>query len=390
MLALVRDLRRDLGIGDREIAVLGAHLAVLPKGPVSARDLLMSYAEVAGLLDRANGMDERRFRRGEARLEEVGLIQRRLSANGRRFPQRNANDEVVDAYGIDLRPLFMRAAELRRWQAQVQEKTRRRTALATRISSRIAELRRRLEKRLGSAPDVLIEFAQRARAITRRKTATIEELSALEVQIKRMTTELETTGAGATDPLQTSTAVTDSVKVGMYQKSPAIVHVAEDGAREMTTTKTDAPTSLSELDAEPTPSRVGNSSLPDRTPADAGQIDRQSESHPKESYSTPRDLKPGAIEVWHECMELNAMYPVPPRSLHELVGVIREFSRFLGLGLDQVERALPVLGMSGMVVSLDYLAGRIHQINQPRAYLSKMVQRFQIGEVIAGGRVRPT
>jgi replication initiation protein RepC len=388
-LGIVRDLRRDLGIGDREIAVLGAHLAVLPKGLVSARDLLMSYAEVAGLLERANGMDERRFRRGEARLEEVGLIQRRLSANGRRFPQRNAVDEVVDAYGIDLRPLFMRADELRHWHNQVQEKSRRRTALATRISSLIAEIRRRLEKRLGSAPDVLIEFAQRARAITRRKTATIEELLALEAQIERMTTELETTGAGATDRLQTSPTVTHGVKVGMHLESLAVVHVGEDGAGDMTMPKKDTPTSLSELDAEPTPRRVANSLLPDRTPADAGQIDRQSESHTKESYSSSRDRKPGDIEVWNECKELNSMYPVPPKSLHELGGIIREFSRFLGLGLDQVERALPVLGVSGMVVSLDYLAGRIHQVNQPRAYLSNMVKRFQAGEVIAGGRVRP-
>jgi hypothetical protein len=53
--------------------------------------------EIGALLERANCMDKRRFRRGEAPLVALGFVRRKLSANGRRFPVRNAQGQIVDA-----------------------------------------------------------------------------------------------------------------------------------------------------------------------------------------------------------------------------------------------------------------------------------------------------
>ncbi|MDO6575183.1 helix-turn-helix domain-containing protein, partial [Staphylococcus pasteuri_A] len=84
-------------------------------------------------------MDERRFRRGETRLEQAGLIRRRLSGNGRRFPERDKSGRVVNAYGIDLAPLLASYDDLvamADWRAEQDRVARaRRNSISARLSA---------------------------------------------------------------------------------------------------------------------------------------------------------------------------------------------------------------------------------------------------------------
>lgn len=188
VLQLVKDTARALGIGEREIAVLSAHLSVLPKGPVRSDHLLVSFAQVTGILERANCMDERRFRRGETRLEEVSLIARKLSGNARRFPVRNGRGQIVDAYGIDLRPLFLRVPELESLRDALAEEEAHRRARRSHLSARLGTLRRQVEA------GTLLFDSQQAETIAalarlcRRSRVGIEEIDCAERQLDEIST----------------------------------------------------------------------------------------------------------------------------------------------------------------------------------------------------------
>lgn len=119
VMAAVNTLGRDLGLRPATIVVLDALLSCLPcTDPKSGQDrpvtplmLLTVYASNDTLCYRAKGIADRQLRRHLERLEERGLIHRRDSANGKRFPVLRQG-KVVAAFGIDLSPLFQRASEL--------------------------------------------------------------------------------------------------------------------------------------------------------------------------------------------------------------------------------------------------------------------------------------
>jgi hypothetical protein len=176
VLQLVKDAAAVLGLSDRDIAVLGAHLSVLPKGPIKSGQLLMSFMQVSAILPRANCMEERRFRRSETRLDETGVVARKLSANGRRFAVRNASGRIVDAYGIDLEPLFLRIDELREIRARLEEDRQRKRALISRVTARLSELKRWSTDHIGYVPDALSDLALLLRNLFRRKTISVSDM----------------------------------------------------------------------------------------------------------------------------------------------------------------------------------------------------------------------
>ncbi|WP_238368685.1 helix-turn-helix domain-containing protein [Mesobacterium pallidum] len=333
VLQLVKDTARDTGIGEREIAVLSAHLSVLAKGPVRADQLLVSYAQVSGILDRANCMDERRFRRGEARLEELGFVIRKLSANGRRYPVRDGKGQVVDAYGIDLRPLFLRLDELEATRASRHEEQQRRAALRSRISARVSAVKRLAEAHLGHVPEALIALGQEIRNLLRRATASLADM------------------ARAETALEAAAAQWDSA---------------------------DAP-------ERPAPDMP----VPDTSAVDAGQNARHTDSPMKRNTRAVARAEAVSVpDVWRRCPEVSACFPSPPTGPREANERLVIFSSFLGLGQQAVTSALELMGWARVLIALDYMAGRIETIKNPDGYLAHMARAYKSGQVIAGGRLR--
>jgi replication initiation protein RepC len=313
VLCTVKAVARALGLGEREITVLSAHLSVLAKGPVRSDAVLVSYAGLPALLERANCMDERRFRRGEARLEACGLIRRKLSANARRFPVRDGKGRVVDAYGIDLRPLFEYHRALLALQAERAAQEAALRALKTRISAGLSALRRLLERRLGALPEDLAELAVSVRNALRRSRASLVELRGLERLV--------------------------------------MDHLAEAEA------------------AEPT-------AQPDIPPADAGQFDRHSEHQEKETYSAPEPTEasdPAAL--WARLPRIAEYHSTPPRDPRDLARRLFDFGGFLGLTPATRERITARLGLAGSAWLLDDLAGKILRIACPERYVLALLNR---------------
>ncbi len=345
LLSLITGLRREIGLTDRDVMVLRAHLTVLPQGPLDPRKLNVSFMGVAEILDRACGMEARRFRRGEARLEEVGLVRRHLSANGRRFPERDREGRIVNAYGIDLAPIFDKHAELLLLRDRLDEE---RVALRSRknsLSARLQDVLRRLTVLGRSLPDWAEELRLHVRNVLRRKTTAQADLDALEEQVDRIAQEAETS----------------STETRVEQPAPCPAATSE--------------TAVS----------------PDSSAADAGQIVRHIESKHKDLKKEAQnhfDLRRAAT-AWAQTKNLQEFYPDVPQRERELAGVLIQFSSFIGLGQRGVNRGLETLGWEAMILVLDYLSARTTQITRPEGYLASMLKSYEAGQPIAGGRVIP-
>lgn len=142
LMAAVNTIGRDLGLRPASVLVLDVLLSCLPcKHPTSGKEmaitpdmLLTVFACNKTLCFRAKGITERQLRRHLEKLEHCGLIQRRDSANGKRFPIHRGG-KLVGAFGIDLSPLLAQsgafserahkatedAAELRGLKARIQK-----------------------------------------------------------------------------------------------------------------------------------------------------------------------------------------------------------------------------------------------------------------------------
>ncbi|MNE03013.1 hypothetical protein D3C80_955010 [compost metagenome] len=83
-----------------------------PKNEFSAGDRLVVFPSNAQLSVRAHGITGTTLRRHLAALIEAGLIHRRDSPNGKRYAHRGHGGQIEEAYGFDLEPLMLRAAEL--------------------------------------------------------------------------------------------------------------------------------------------------------------------------------------------------------------------------------------------------------------------------------------
>ncbi|MWB78730.1 replication protein C [Pseudooceanicola sp. 216_PA32_1] len=144
LMAAVNTVARDLGLRAASVVVMDALLSCLPckdpksgaEAPITPATLLTVFAANETLCFRAKGITDRQLRRHLERLEEVGLIRRRDSANGKRFPLQRGG-RIVGAYGIDLSPLLERAQAL----LQMAERRRQEQAELRGLKARILRLR---------------------------------------------------------------------------------------------------------------------------------------------------------------------------------------------------------------------------------------------------------
>ena len=113
--SILRDLteaRKAFGVSDRDLAVLAALMSFHPTKELRDNDQLIVFPSNATLSGRVHGMPESTLRRHIAALVRAGLVLRHDSPNGKRYATRNSTGQIDRAFGFDLRPLLVRAAEI--------------------------------------------------------------------------------------------------------------------------------------------------------------------------------------------------------------------------------------------------------------------------------------
>ncbi|AZV80838.1 replication protein C (plasmid) [Parasedimentitalea marina] len=115
VVATLRNAAPRLGLSTSVLTTLDAMLSCLaPK-----RNHHTVFASNATLTFRRNGISDRTIRRHAAALQEIGLLVRRDSPNGKRFTKHSRHDGKALRFGFDLTPLFERLHEIAALAAEV-------------------------------------------------------------------------------------------------------------------------------------------------------------------------------------------------------------------------------------------------------------------------------
>lgn len=358
IMAAVNTCGRDLGIRQGAVVVLDALLSCLPcqgtdgrETPVSPTTLLTVYASNETLCFRAKGLTDRQLRRHLEALESAGLIRRRDSANGKRFPVMQ-HGKPIGAFGLDLSPLFAKSDEL--------------LALALRRREEADELRglRAQILRLRAActelhlSDSVATFIDGLRNLVRRTSLTVIEARAALSQL---------------------TAVLSS-----HAAPQAIVHCEVEEVEQLLPSDSEAPNTIS--CAETPMDRAPDQAVPEafqaltadtlglpptqQKPASDGQDVRHIE---QDSDTKKRKRESEALPSWRALTEINAFYE-KPTSAQEATRIAFEFGKMLRISQDILASAASRLGLWELLKLENRMARQIGTILNPDAYVRSLLR----------------
>ncbi|MBU0780655.1 MAG: replication protein C [Alphaproteobacteria bacterium] len=332
LLAAVNTAAKDLGLRPASVVVIDALLSCLPckdpktgtDSPITPLTLLTVYAANATLCFRAKGITDRQLRRHLETLEDVGLITRKDSANGKRFPIQRSG-KVIGAFGIDLSPLLARSAEI----IELAHRRRDDAAELRGLRSCIQSLRITC---LGLDVDTeATNFLDSIRNILRRATTTVIEARAIISKLKGIIAA----ACAVTRPVQTSNET--EIYIPVKASCVAQKHNAE----------------------------------PHETSATDGQNDRHKE--PTKSYTkkvTPQSL----TNLWQRLTHIRNFYPDMPRSDHHALQIVYEFGKMLRIDPDILASGIASKGWQVALEAQNEIAARVATIADPTGYFGRLLR----------------
>ncbi len=186
LLSALTQAAENFGLSHRTLGVLKALMTFHPGREISPEPhQAIVFAANRTLSDRLNGMPESTLRRHLAQLVKLGVVDRRASANNKRFA-RKVGQRIALAFGFDLSPLARAAQQIMdaavERQTQMQEIAVLRQSLITMRQSVIDE----------TGPN---ETTEMARLLLRRKASLADfqnALNALAVQLEPKPAPVET------------------------------------------------------------------------------------------------------------------------------------------------------------------------------------------------------
>lgn len=330
-MAAVNTVSKGLGLRAASVMVIDALLSCLPckdsksglDRPISPLTLLTVYASNNTLCFRAKGITERQLRRHLERLEQVGLIQRKDSANGKRFPIHRGG-KVIGAFGIDLSPLLTRAEEL---VALAQERRQEADELRG-LCSYIQKLRMEcLNLPLG---EDVSTFLEGTRNIMRRASTTLMQARAI---VDKLTDVLMGVDQANVEGIQSPVATIEPKTTTTYQPQQNLDHTA-------------------------------------KMPATDGQNVRHKE--PQKSY-TKKTTPESNTEFWNSLTILTEFYPNTPRTERAMVQIIFEFGKVLRIAQVTLRKAISTIGYAKTLIAQNQIAASAEQISNPDAYLTRII-----------------
>ena len=345
LLGPVRVLRKDLNLTSNDVTLLTALISFLPRdqSPKSGETqckLTVVFPSNASLSDRANGMDERTLRRCLGRLETAGLIQRKSSANGKRFPLRYRGI-IKDAFGIDLAPMIHSHDALAARASKItEERERLRSLKAEALALRASLLQ---DEHLDEAR---LYALGTIRNLLRRATLTADT-------VLQIIASLRALGANA--------------KPSYGECNGSNNHADRVQSQDQTLGRKCA----SEMSAT------------------NGQNDRQIESEKKEHTKKDTYVKQtnasqsvGAATMkrdpakmaWTDFSHVADFFPDPPRTGEALNRVLFDIGRLLRIRQEKLMRGLQKAGAGRLLLILDYLLGKGEAIRQPEAYFETILR----------------
>lgn len=314
------------------LMVLKALCSFLPRGSLTEDAQMLVWPSNATLIERCAGLPERSLRRHLDRLIAAGFINRKSSANGKRFALRIRNT-LVDAYGFDLAPLFNRQEEvlLAAEEEQIIEDTAR--CLRSQIRSALNDV-----LLADVAPDEDSQH-QILNALRRRPDFDLYQ---------KILADLQQRLDGVIAPVTEHMTDTDSQNGRHLQNTnKESIHFVFSKTKNL--------------------SQETN---------DCGKAQRQPLNLPtlvqcKESLKASCDFAPHMIENWDD--------------LHRHAQML---SPMIGIEAKQMMQAMQIMGPLPASVSVLCLVQLAEKLHRPAAYLQRLIQRAMNGTFSLSGLLR--
>ena len=342
LLGPVRVLKKELDLTSSDLAVLTALISFLPRerrGNLDSQKIALTvvFPSNASLSERANGLDERTLRRSLGRLSAAELIERKSSANGKRFPLRYGG-VIKDAFGIDLKPLIQRYDTLAMQASQLTEERAHLRSLKTEALALRASLLRQIgldEEKL-STLHMIRNVLRRATLTVDAVLSIISELRALGADTDACYGERHTVAnaEGSIQAVEQRSGTLDSVEL-TATNGQNVRHI-ESSKRDikkvvLTIEDQDKQTALSQVKMSRNP----------------------------------------AMMAWEEFTHVAGLFPVPPRTGESLTRLLYDLGRMLRVGQDKLKRGIQKAGAGKLLLVFDYLIARSDTIKYADAYFEK-------------------
>ncbi|SDX66445.1 helix-turn-helix domain-containing protein [Roseicitreum antarcticum] len=347
LLGPVRILRKELGLTTNDLAVLTALISFLPRKEREIHDsqrltLTVVFPSNASLSERANGLDERTLRRSLKRLSAAELIERKNSANGKRFPLRYGG-VIRDAFGINLKPLIQRYGSLATQALQLtEERERIRSLKAEALALRASLLQQtRFDEAKLSTLNMIRKVLRRATLTVDAVLSVISELRALGADTPASYGEHHTaTEAGAEDNLQ------------------AVKH------------RPHLP------DSDDLPATNGqNVRHIESIKKDIKKIAPATDHSSKQTAQTkPTMNRDPARMAWEDFTHVAGFFPEPPRTGEALTRILYDLGRLLRISQDELRHGIQKAGAGTLLLVFDYLIARAGTIKHPDAYFGRILR----------------
>lgn len=330
--------RKAYGLSDRDMAVLNALLTFFPGEVLEEGAGLTVFPSNKALAERAHGMAESTLRRHLAALTQAGVILRHDSPNGKRYAARGAGGQVIRAFGFNLRPLLVRAAEF-------QEE-----------ADRLAEAQDALRAAREGCVLLLRDLGQlTALAASEGLPAPLDEVATLTADARRIlrrnltTDELCELGVRLDETLAAVQALFGQ------SKSQKMSGKDDHSERHYQNSNTDT-----------------------------------SESEP--CLETSNDDEPGIpniplVVVAKACQEAKTYTDRPMRHWPDLIAVAHELCPMMGISRDAWEDACGSMGAENAGITVLCILERMQDIRSPGGYLRSLTRKAQAGQFSTGPMV---
>ncbi len=183
------------GLSDRTLAVLDALCSFHPERELEATAQTVVFPSNAELSIRSRGMAGATLRRHLAVLVYAGFIIRRDSPNGKRYARRGVSGVIEDAFGFDLSPLAVRAAEIYAAAEQAMAEARDYIRIRAEITIHLRDVAKTVEagERELAQPSLWQGFRQRLADLSGRisRAADRQRLNARLDALVRLRAEVE-------------------------------------------------------------------------------------------------------------------------------------------------------------------------------------------------------
>lgn len=346
LLGPVRVLRKELGLTSSDLAVLTALISFLPRerhGNLDSQQIALTvvFPSNASLSERANGLDERTLRRSLGRLSAAELIERKSSANGKRFPLRYGG-VIKDAFGIDLKPLIQRYDTLTMRASQLTEELERLRSLKTEALALRASLLRQT-----NLDEEKLSTLNMFRNILRRATLTVDAVLGIISELRAM--------GAATDACYGERYTVVNTNAGV------ILQADERRSDKLDPIELTATNGQDVRHIESTTKDINKIAI------------KTAEQHEQPSPTQVKMNRDPEKMAWEDFTHVAGLFPVPPHSGETLTRILYDLGKLLRVGQDRLKRGIQMAGAGKLLLVFDYLLARSGTIKYPDAYFEKVL-----------------